>query len=222
MDTQVIFNEATGKYEFARGTGTKDPVLTEAGTATLTNKTLTTPIISNPSLSSGSISSASITAGSLATMAGAVMVQEALFTQIAGNKTHTATFAISAGATIIDVIVTNSVVWNSGTSATLIVGLTDDDCFFTGGDLKTVPAAGKSMRFAWPGASYAGASVPEIDGGAGDTQLGATGGMLYNAATVNLIAKVTDVNVSGTNGRTRVMVVYAYATDTSTVTPVVT
>jgi len=166
---------------------------------TLTNKTFTAPTLTSPTL----------TSPVLTTPSGVVVALETLFTQIAGNKTHTATFSIPAGATIHDIIVTNLVVWNSGTTAVLDIGLVDVDGFFAAVDLKTVPAAGKSMNFAFPGASNGGAAIPEIDGGAGNTQLGATNVLLYNAGAVSLTAVVVDTNVSGTNGRTRVTVLYS-------------
>ena len=217
----LIFDEVTQKFKSDVGVGTVDPFVTEQSTATLTNKTLTAPTITGAlAVGAGStITSPTITTPVISGALGAVTCLETLFTQIAGNKTHTATFAIPAGATILDIWVTNTVVWNSGTSATLIVGFVDDDCFFTAVDLKTVPAAGKSMNLAFPGASNGGASVPEIDGGAGNTQLGATNGLFYNAAAASLIAKVTDVNAAGTNGRTRVTVLYALPS--SIVAPVV-
>lgn len=195
MDVNVIYNPDTRKYEFDYpGVGAANPLVTESGSGSLSGKTLVAPTITAPTIT---------------TPLGVVTALETLFTQIAGNKTHTATFAIPAGATILDIWVTNLVVWNSGTSATLKIGLVDDDCFFTAVDLKTVPAAGKSMNFAFPGSSNGGASIPEIDAGAGNTQLGATSGFLYNAAAQSLTAIVTDVNVAGTNGSTRVLVLYA-------------
>jgi hypothetical protein len=62
-------------------------------------------------------------------------------------------------------------------------------------------------------------SVPEIDANAGNTQLGATNGLFYNVAAASLTAIVTDTNVAGTNGRTRVTVLYALPS--SVVAPVV-
>ncbi len=169
---------------------------------TLTNKTLTSPVINGASGSS--------TSQVLTTPSGVVVALETLFTQIAGNKTHTASFAIPAGATILDILITGSVVWNSGTSATLKAGINggDDDCFFTALDVKTVPAAGKTINFAWPG-NAGGASIPEIDGGAGNQQLGATSGFLYSATAQQVDVVITDVNAAGTNGRTRVTVIYS-------------
>lgn len=177
------------------GSGTTEVEIVDASSVqTLTNKTLTSPA------STGSV---------LTTPAGVVVAQETLFTEIAGNKTHTASFTIPAGATIQDIIVTNTTVWNSGTSATLKIGIQggDDDCFFTGVDLKTIPAAGKSINFAF--ATGHGASVPAIDGGGTTLQLGATSGFLYSATAQVVDAIVTDVNVAGTNGRTRVTVLYS-------------
>lgn len=167
--------------------------------------TLTSPTITSPTVTSGSFTSPTLT-----TPAGVVVAQEAAFTQVAGNKTHTATFTIPAGATILDVIVTNTAVWDSGTTAVLNIGTSGDpDSFFAAVDLKTVPAAGKSINFAHPGASNGGASVPEIDGGAGNTQLGATNAFLYKATAQTVTAVVVDTNVSGAAGRTRVTILYS-------------
>ena len=189
--------------------GTEKTVVTTDGTQILTNKTIT----------GASSSGGTATGQTLVTPAGVVVAQEALFTQVTGNKTHTATFTIPAGATILNVIVTNSVVWNSGTSATLKVGLVDDDCFFTGARLDSgVLAAGTAIDFTWTGA-YGGASIPAIDGGGANDVLGATNGFLYNATAQSLTAIVTDVNVSGTNGRTRVTVLYSLPP--SVISPVV-
>lgn len=217
MDARLIYNEVTGKFE-SDIRGGADPIVSEKASQTLTNKTLTAPTLTSAVLGAGAtLATPVLTTPTITGALGVVTCLETLFTQIAGNKTHTATFAIPAGATILDIFVTNSVVWNSGTSATLIVGLTDDDCFFTGVDLKTIPAAGKSIDFAF--ATGHGASVPSIDGGGATLQLGATNGFLYSASAQSLVAKVTDVNVSGTNGRTRVLVMYALPS--SVVAPVV-
>lgn len=184
-----------------RANGTEKTVVNLDGAQALSNKTFD---------STNSFAGGTNTGQTLVTPAGVVVAQETLFTQVAGNKTHTASFTIPAGATILDILITNSVVWNSGTSATLKAGIHsgDDDCFFTALDLKTVPAAGKTINFAWPGAAN-GASVPAIDGGSAGGQLGATSGFLYSATAQVVDVVVTDVNVSGTNGRTRVTVLYS-------------
>lgn len=197
-----LFDQDTGLVHYYDKVNTAArTVVNLAQVQTLTNKTLTSPVITSPTISSPTITG----------LIGGVVALETLFTQIAGNKTHTASFSIPAGATILNIIVTNSVVWNSGTTATLDIGISggDADGFIAAVDLKTVPAAGKSLNFAWPGASNAGAAIPEIDGGAGNTQLGATNAFLYNAAAVVIDAVVVDVNVSGTNGRSRVTVLYS-------------
>lgn len=208
----LVFDQDTGLVHYYDKVNSAARTVVNTDEAqTLTNKTLTSPVI---------------TGAGLTTATGIVSVQETLFTQVAGNKTHTATFTIPAGATILDIIVTASATWNSGTSATLKVGLTDDDCFFTGVALHTPTiAAGKSISFAFPG-GVGGASIPAIDvGGEGGSAassaifLGATNGFLYNAAAQSLTAIVTDVNVSGTDGRTRVSVIYSVPA--SVVAPVV-
>jgi hypothetical protein len=181
--------------------------LASGATIASTGQTLTTPTIVSPTITGAT---------------GVMSVQECLFTQasINGTKTHTATFTVPAGATIWDIMVTNSVLWTSNTSATLKVGLTDDDCFFTAVDVKTVPGVSKSMNFEWPGASNGGASIPEIDAGAGNTQLGATNGFLYSASAQSLTAILTDISTGVlTDGRTRVSVIYSVPS--SVIAPVV-
>ena len=46
MDVGLIYNEVTGKYEPTNSRGTATPLVTEAGTQTLTNKTVTAPVLS--------------------------------------------------------------------------------------------------------------------------------------------------------------------------------
>jgi hypothetical protein len=58
-------------------------------------------------------------------------------------------------------------------------------------------------------AAFQGAAVPAIDGGGANDARGVTNGFLYNAAAVTLNAIVTDTNVTGTDGRTRVTVLYS-------------
>ena len=186
------------QYGRKDGAGGKHTVVDIESAQSLTGvKTLASPVLTTPT----------ITTPTLTTPLGVVVALETLFTQVAGNKTHTATFTIPAGATILDVIVTNVVLWNSETSATLNAGLVDPDCFFSTLDLADL-AAGQSTNFAWP-LDSGGASIPEIDGGMGNQQLGATNGFLYNASAVSLAVVITDTNVTGTNGRTRVTVVYS-------------
>lgn len=153
----------------------------------------------------------------LTTPVGVLAALEALFTQTTGDGTYTASFAIPAGAHIYDIIVTNVVTWNAGTSASLKIGINggDDDCFFTGVNLNSPTiAAGKSIRFGFPG-GVGGASVPAIDvggeGGAAASSaifLGATSGFLYKATAQQIDAIVAQVG-TGANGRTRVQVLYA-------------
>jgi len=186
--------------------------LSSGATIAMTSPTITTPTIATPVITAPTITGA----------LGVMSVQEAAFVQasINGTKTHTATFTIPAGATIWNIMVTNPVLWTSETSATLKVGLVDDDCFFTAVDLKSVPGVSKSMNFEFPGGSNGGASVPEIDAGAGNSQLGATNGFLYSATAQALTAIVTDVATSVlTAGRTRVSVIYSVPS--SVIAPVV-
>ena len=221
MDAKLIFNETTGKFESDKqARGAANSFVRETGAATLTDKTLTAPTITAPIITGTSTIGAglTVTSPSIVTPTGVAVALEAAFTQTAANATHTATFEVPAGATIIDIIITSVAVWDSDTSTVLKMGIGDDDCFFTGLDLKTIPGAGKSINFSHPGDAE-GASIPKIDGGVGATQLGATNGFLYKATAQSVVAVVTDTNVSGVAGRTRVTLIYTLP---QAVTPVVT
>lgn len=129
---------------------------------------------------------------------GTVVTLEAAFVAN-GAGTYTATFAIPAGATVRDVVVRNTVVWDSATSASLTVG--DDDAatgYFTATNVKTTPAADTNGAGAGLSAQLSlGASAGAYKGGAGK----------YCAAAKTITATITAVG-AGSAGRTRVLVVY--------------
>ncbi|KKN71168.1 hypothetical protein LCGC14_0423310 [marine sediment metagenome] len=133
-----------------------------------------------------------------------IQTAEVTFTQEAGNKTHTGTVTLPAGATLLDIVVTNLVLWDSGTSATMKVGdATTDDGYFTAVDLKaTNLLADESVRFGYTG----GLEGADLDGGeaAGDHVR-----RLYDASSRDIVGVITDVNVSGAAGRTRMTVVFS-------------
>ncbi len=71
-DVRIIYNSVTGKLENGcKGPGAADPIVTEAGTATLTNKTLTAPTISAPALTSPVVTGKPTTYSTVTTYTGA-------------------------------------------------------------------------------------------------------------------------------------------------------
>lgn len=97
----VDFNETVTKGGVA--------IPTISSTDTLTNKTLTSPTINTPTVASP------VLTGNAGT--GTVFAKTALFTEDATSLTHTATFTIPAGATLLDIIVVPEVLWTGGTAA---------------------------------------------------------------------------------------------------------
>lgn len=140
-----------------------------------------------------------IAGGTLLPGPGETVVEEIAFVA-SGAGTYTATVAIPAGATVLDVIVRNTVVWDSATSASLTIGDDDDaDGYITATDVKVAPAAdtngagaGLSTRLSL------GATAGAYKGGAGK----------YCAAAKTITATIAAVG-AGSAGRTRVLVEYA-------------
>ncbi len=129
-------------------------------------------------------------------------------TEATADGGYSISVPIPAGAVVHDIIITGKAVWDSVTSATLIVGdTTDDDGFFTAVNAKTTPAVGTSLR------------PDTLPGGTGDgAYLGDTNGEFVGPITANfgrfyetgsiITAKITKAG-AGTLGRTHFCVVYS-------------
>ncbi len=114
-----------------------------------------------------------------------------------GAGTYTGAVSIPAGATIQDIIVDALALWTAATSATMIVGDTDDDGYYTAVNLKATDLlAGESISFALAGGK-AGAYIANSQ---------VTPRRTAAARTVNGI--VSSVG-AGTAGRTRMTVIYS-------------
>lgn len=121
--------------------------------------------------------------------------------------THTLSWTIPAGSTLIDVIVHAVAVWNSGTSATLKVGDgTDDDGFLTGvnakatdlvaGESLSMYAAGGKQGADWDDVAAAGSHIRRR--------------YLSTARTVSAV--LTLVGTAATTGETWFTVLYSKPT----------
>ncbi len=133
-----------------------------------------------------------------------IQVAEINFTQTAANATHTGTVTLPAGSTLIDIIITNIALWDSGTSATMKVGdASNDDGYFIGIDLKATDLlAGESVSFGYTG----GKEGADLDGGeaAGDHVR-----RRFDASSRDIVGVITDVNAAGVAGSTRMVVIFA-------------
>lgn len=124
-----------------------------------------------------------------------------------GAGEYEGSVALPAGAVLVDIIVNGVALWTAETSATLIVGDTDPDGYYTAVDLKATDLlAGESISFALAGGK-AGAYIA-------NSQVSPR----YSAAARNIVANVVSVG-AGTAGRTRVNVLWIEPTaaDSSTV-----
>ncbi len=132
---------------------------------------------------------------------------EVFFTQTAANAVHTGSVTLPPGSTLIDIIVHAAAVWDSGTSAVMKVGDTnDDDGYFTAVNVKATDLTGaQSISFGYTG----GKEGAYLDGGeaAGDHVR-----RRYLAGNRVISGIITDVNVAGTAGRTRMTVVFSLPT----------
>jgi len=136
-----------------------------------------------------------------------VVSEERTFTETTGAGVYTGSVVLPAGATLVDIIVTNEALWTAQTSATLKVGDDDDDDgFFAGVDLKATDLlAGQSLSLAATGGKEGAYLVPGADG---DENEGHINGR-YSADERTISGIVTKVGSTGTAGRTRMTVIYS-------------
>jgi hypothetical protein len=130
---------------------------------------------------------------------GAVIAKEVTFTETAGAGTYTGSVAVPAGATLIDVIVHQTALWDNAGAATLKVGIdgVDDDGIYTAVDLKATDLlAAESLSFAKAG-------------GKEGIDITATHVLRrYSAAARVVSGIIITASTGGGAGRTRMVVLY--------------
>lgn len=128
-----------------------------------------------------------------------IVVKEVTFTETVGAGVWTGSVDVPAGATLIDIIVHSTALWDSETSATMKVGdVANDDGFYVDVDLKATDLlAAESLAFAKAG-------------GQEGADIVATHVSRRYLATARVISGIiTKVGDTGSAGRTRMIVVYA-------------
>src|SRR5262245_1993643 len=118
----------TGAWNFntaptTGSSGASGSIVSASATQTLTNKTLTAPTVTSP-----------VVTGDAGT--GLIFCKQCLFTEDATSLTHTATFVIPAGSTLLDIIVVPQVLWTGGTAAFTCGDANSANGWFTSTDLK--------------------------------------------------------------------------------------
>jgi hypothetical protein len=126
--------------------------------------------------------------------------EERTFTETATAGVYTAEVPIPAGAYVIDVIFRNTVVWNAASSASAVIGDSEDaNGYLEATDVKTAPAA--DTLGASTGASAAHSLLASIGAYKG-------GARKYYAAADTITATITTVGATGSTGRSRLLVLY--------------
>lgn len=127
-------------------------------------------------------------------------------TETTGAGTYTASVTVPAGALILDIKTWSTALWTATTSATLKVGDTDDDGWFTGVNLKATDLlVGEELNFVQTG-------------GKEGSYLSTTTGLrsaAYSASARTISWIVTTVGAAGNAGRTFGAVHYVLATPTA-------
>lgn len=136
-----------------------------------------------------------------------VVSAEVTFTETTGAGVYTGDVDLPAGATVLDVIVHQTALWTSATSATMNVGdfteagaAIDADGFYTAVNLKATDLlAGESLSFAQSG------------GKAGVYNAGTNTHWTarYSETARKIRGAVTTVGAAGNAGRTRMTVIYS-------------
>lgn len=138
-----------------------------------------------------------------------VVFEEVTFTETTGAGTYTGSVSVPAGATLVDVIVHAVALWDTTTSATMIVGdATDDNGIYTGIDLKATDLlAGESICFAAAGGKQ-GADLDDF------AAPGAQARRRYLSTARVISGIITTVGAAGSAGRTRMVVAYTLPAST--------
>ncbi len=150
---------------------------------------------------------------------GGVVALQALFTEDATTTTHTATFTIPAGATLLDIIATPQVLWTGGTAALTIGDANSATGWFASTDLKASDLilgerlqASNANNWGTKNGTYL-----TTAGRFGQQSTNMIGG--YCPTAYSVIAVVAVGTPATTAGRLRVTVLYTMG---KTVTPVLT
>jgi len=143
--------DCTGAWTFtsAPTIGTTGAIASLSATQTLTNKTLTAPTITTPTITSPVIT------GDAAT--GFVVSKTVSFVEDATSTTFTGTVVIPAGATLVDIVVTSSVLWSKASARFTCGDAQSANGWFTSTNLNATDLlVGEALRAAGGSASWGG------------------------------------------------------------------
>lgn len=140
---------------------------------------------------------------------GVVVAKTVTFTEDATSTTHTGSVTVPAGATILDIQVTNSVLWTGGTATMKVGDAADDDGYFTGIDLKATDLLVGEVLSAMHGDLWGGKNGAYLVAATGRRGPTSTNFGNYQAAGAVITGVVTVGTPATTAGRTFMTVFYA-------------
>ncbi len=193
-------------------TGATDTGGTYAG-ATYTTATLTSPTITSPTVTGGT-STGETMASPIVTgdaSSGLVVSKTVAFVEDATSTTSTGTVVIPAGATLVDIVVTSSVLWSKASSRFTCGDAQSANGWFTSTDLSATDLlVGEALRAAGGVQAWGGKNGTYLVSATGVFgQATATKAGPYYVTAGSVIGVCTVTPGAGTAGRTFMTVTYS-------------
>lgn len=176
-------------------------LVTTTSTQTLTNKTLTSPTVTGDGIN------------------GVIVSKTVAFVEDATSTTSTGTVVIPAGATLVDIVVTSSVLWSKASSRFTCGDAQSANGWFTSTNLNATDLlVGEALRAAGGTASWGGVNGTYLVSATGVFgQATATKAGPYYVTAGSVIGVVTVTPGAGTAGRTFMTVTYSVGQTTAPV-----
>jgi hypothetical protein len=140
---------------------------------------------------------------------GVVVAKTVTFTENATATTHTGSVTIPAGATLLDIQVTNSALWTGGTATMKVGDAVDDDGYFVGVDLKATDLLVGEVLSSMHSTLWGGKNGAYLVSATGQRGPVTTNFGNYMAAGTTITGVVTVGTPATTVGRTFMTVFYA-------------
>jgi hypothetical protein len=141
---------------------------------------------------------------------GVVVAKTVNFVADATSVTHTATIAIPAGATLLDILVSAGVLWGAAAAVLKVGDTADDDGYFIGVDLKATDLlVGEVISVSGSTGNWGGKNGAYLVAATGRRGPAATNFGAHYPAGSNILATVTVTTPAVTTGRTYLTVFYA-------------
>ncbi len=194
----------TGAWDFTSAPTVAGVALTSAtSTQTLTNKTLTSPTVTTPTITSPVVTGDA--------SSGVVVSKTVAFIEDATSTTFTGTVVIPAGATLVDIVVTSSVLWSKASSRFTCGDAQSANGWFTSTNVNATDLlVGEALRAAGGSASWGGVNGTYLVSATGVFgQATATKAGPYYVTAGSVIGVVTVTPGAGAAGRTFMTVTYS-------------